>query len=202
MNSSKPKVGGVRAGAGRKPSNGYETQVKRIPTPLVPVVDGMIEQLKTGQIITKSDNIPLDAMLPSPVPVRFSVPLAEEKIPAGFPSPAEPYATDYLDFNEYLISNPAATITVRCGGYSMIDAGINKDDLLVIDRSIQPSHRDIVMADLGNEYTIKRLHMLSAGRIELHSENTSEEYPNFTFKEGEHVSIVGVVVYTIKNMRK
>ena len=45
MNSSKPKVGGVRAGAGRKPSNGYDTQVKRIPTPVVPVVDGMIEQL-------------------------------------------------------------------------------------------------------------------------------------------------------------
>ena len=202
MESDKSKAGGVRAGAGRKPTNGYETQVKRIPTPLIPVVDGMIEQLKTGQIITKSDSIPLDAMLPPPLPVRFSVPLAEETIPAGFPSPAGPYATDYLDFNEYLISNPAATITVRCGGYSMLDAGISKDDLLVIDRSIQPSHRDIVMADLGNEYTIKRLHIRCRGRIELHSENTTEDYPNFTFKEGEHVSIVGVVVYTIKSMRK
>ena len=84
----------------------------------------------------------------------------------------------------------------------MRDAGIDKDDLLIIDRSVTPVHRDIVMADLGNEYTIKRLCIKSNGQIELHSENTSEEYPNFTFKEGEHVSIVGVVVYTIKNMRK
>ena len=123
-------------------------------------------------------------------------------ITPGFPSPAEPYATGYLDFNEYLITNPAATISVYCGGESMRDAGIDKDDLLIIDRSVTPVHRDIVMADLGNEYTIKRLCIKSNGQIELHSENSLAAYPNFVFKEDDQLVIIGVVMHIIKTPRR
>lgn len=83
----------------------------------------------------------------------------------------------------------------------MHDAGISRDDLLIIDRSIIPKHRDIVMADLGNEFTIKRLHQLDNGCIELHSENNSQAYPNFIFTEGDTLAIVGVVTYVIKHIR-
>ncbi|MCO6516288.1 MAG: S24 family peptidase, partial [Snodgrassella sp.] len=64
-----------------------------------------------------------------------------------------------------------------------------------------PRHRDIVMADLGNEFTIKRLHKLSNNHIELHSENSSQSYPNFSFREGDTLTIVGVVTYIIKHTR-
>ena len=43
------------------------------------------------------------------------------------------------------------------------------------------------MADLGNEFTIKRLHKFPDGRIELHSENSSGDYPNFSPKEGRYL---------------
>lgn len=83
----------------------------------------------------------------------------------------------------------------------MHDAGISRDDLLIIDRSLTPKHRDIVMADLGNEFTIKRLHKLDNGNVELHSENSSQSYPNFNFSEGDTLAIVGVVTYVIKHVR-
>ena len=82
----------------------------------------------------------------------------------------------------------------------MLDAGINKDDILVIDRSVPFKHGDIVMADLGNEFTIKRLVKTKAG-FELHSENASGEYPNFIPKEGDNWSIVGVVTFVLKDVR-
>ena len=152
--------------------------------------------------IVNSENMPLDALLLSNTLTKLRIPLADTKIPAGFPSPAEPYATGYVDFNEYLIHNPAATISVYCGGESMQEAGIDKNDLLIIDRSITPSHRDIVMADLGNEFTIKRFCIKPDGNVELHSENSQGDFPNFVFKDGDQLAIVGVVMHIIKTPKK
>ncbi len=84
----------------------------------------------------------------------------------------------------------------------MADAGIAKDDLLIIDRSVTPVHRDIVMADLGNEYTIKRLCIKPNGNIELHSENSQVAYPSFQFKGDDQLMIVGVVMHIIKTPRR
>ena len=84
----------------------------------------------------------------------------------------------------------------------MRDAGIDKDDLLIIDRSVTPVHRDIVMADLGNEYTIKRLCIKPNDQIELHSENSLAAYPNFVFKEDDQLVIIGVVMHIIKTPRR
>ena len=137
-----------------------------------------------------------------PVQLRLKIPVAIEHIPAGFPSPAESYASEYLDFNEYLVSNPAATFTVRCGGDSMIDAGISKNDLLIIDRSIAPKHNDIVMANLHGSYTIKRLHIYPNKAVELRSENSSGQYPHFQCNDDIDIKIIGVVMFTIKPMRR
>ncbi len=156
----------------------------------------------THPSIQISTQIPLEAMLVSEHLSKLSIPLASDKIPAGFPSPAEPYATGSLDFNEYLIANPVATISVYCGGESMLDAGIAKDDLLIIDRSVTPKHRDIVMADLGSEYTIKRLHIKASGTVELRSENAATVYPNFKFRDGDALVIVGVVMHIIKTPKR
>lgn len=167
MEEALKKRGGRRDGAGRKSKTGEATAVKRIPVSLIPTVDAMIA----------STPLPLGSFMPINR-TSAKVPLAVEKIPAGFPSPAEPYVADYLDFNEYLITNPSATFAARSGGYSMLDAGIGKDDILIIDRSKTPKHGDIVMADLGNEFTIKRLYKVPGRKPELHSENASGEYPD------------------------
>ena len=176
--------------------------IKHTPLKLTPDTQHIIDsQLLENSPLRSAQHLPTDCWKIADNLSQLSIPLAIETIPAGFPSPAEPYISDYLDFNQYLIKNQAATIAVRCGGDSMHDAGISRNDLLIIDRSIAPKHRDIVMADLGNEFTIKRLLQLDNGDIELHSENNSQPYPNFSFKEGDTLAIVGVVTYVIKHIR-
>lgn len=98
MSEIPKKRGGRRDGAGRKSKTGEATTVKRIPVSLIPTVDAMIA----------SSALPPDSLIPISR-TNLKVPVALEKVPAGFPSPAEPYVADYLDFNEYLIANPSAT---------------------------------------------------------------------------------------------
>ena len=191
MDELPKKRGGRREGAGRKRKCGEATVVKRIPISLVSTVDALVASSKLPQ----GRLIPINR-------TTLKVPYALEKIPAGFPSPAEPYIADYLDFNEYLISNPSATFAARSGGYSMLDAGISKDDIMIIDRSKTPKHGDIVMADIGNEFTIKRLYKVFGQKPELHSENSSGEYPDFVPTNEDTWSIVGVVTFVIKDVRQ
>ena len=200
MTTSKPSYGGRRPGAGRKSKSG-KTVVKRIPESLVPAVDALIEH---AVILTQTPagSLPPGALLFPESFSSLSIPIAGEKIPAGFPSPAEQYVEDFIDFNSFLIINPAATFAVRSGGQSMLDAGIDVDDLLIIDRSVTPRHRDIVMADLGNEFTIKRLHKIDGKPIELRSENAAGGFPDFIPADGDTWSIVGVVLHIIKSTRK
>lgn len=191
MSEIPKKRGGRRDGAGRKSKSGEATAVKRIPVSLIPTVDAMIA----------STALPLSSLIPVNRK-KLKIPFALEKIPAGFPSPAEPYVADYLDFNEYLITNPSATFAARSGGYSMLDAGIGKDDIMIIDRSKTPKHGDIVMADVGNEFTIKRLYKVPGRKPELHSENSSGEFPDFVPTDEDTWSVVGVVTFVIKDVRQ
>lgn len=62
----------------------------------------------------------------------------ESRVQAGFPSPAQGEYADSIDLNRALITNPAATFCARVIGNSMVDAGINEGDLLIIDRSLTP----------------------------------------------------------------
>ena len=62
----------------------------------------------------------------------------EGRVQAGFPSPAQGEYADTIDLNHALITNPAATFCARVIGNSMIDAGINEGDLLIISRYREP----------------------------------------------------------------
>lgn len=198
--SSHNTHGGARPGAGRKPKAAQATVVKRVPVSLVPKLEEMITVMAAAVHIKASHTVPDGAFIPAENRTKLQIPLASSSVPAGFASPAEPYLHDYLDFNEYLILHPAATIALRCGGDSMLDAGIHKGDLLIIDRSLSARHGHIVLADLGGKFTIKRLYNKN-GVVELHSENSSGgNYPNYTFKEGEELLIVGVVIHVIKDV--
>ena len=69
---------------------------------------------------------------------RLSLPLAGERVAAGFPSPADDYVEVGIDLNEQLIRHPISTFFLRVSGDSMIGAGIHDGDLLVVDRSLEP----------------------------------------------------------------
>lgn len=88
---------------------------------------------------------------------NIKIPLYVSKIKAGFPSPADDYIDKKLDLNEYLIKHPSATFFVRVEGESMIDAGIQSGDILVVDRAEKIANNKIVIAALNGELTVKRI---------------------------------------------
>ena len=61
--------------------------------------------------------------------------LAEEGISAGFPSPADDFKETRISLDRELVKNKEATFYARVSGDSMIGAGLDDGDLLVIDRS-------------------------------------------------------------------
>ncbi|WP_288418926.1 translesion error-prone DNA polymerase V autoproteolytic subunit [uncultured Acinetobacter sp.] len=129
----------------------------------------------------------------------LSIPYAIEKISAGFPSPAQDYIDKRLDMNEHLIKNECATFIVKVGSLSMLNAGIDIDDELIVDRSLDAKHQDIVVALIDNDFTVKRLMIDDSGRW-LKAENP--DYKNIYFTEGQELIIWGVVTFILKNARR
>lgn len=123
------------------------------------------------------------------------LPLYGNKVPAGFPSPADDYIEQVIDLNELAIANPAATFFVRAKGTSMIQAGIQDNAILVVDRSIEPTSGRIVIAAVNGEFTVKRLKKTSGGEIMLMPENPA--YEPIYVKEGSEVSVWGVVTFVL-----
>lgn len=115
---------------------------------------------------------------------------------AGFPSPAADHARKQIDLNEHLIRNKEATFIFRVKGDSMVGIGIYEGDELLVDRSIEPKHGNIVLAVLNNEFTVKRLYR-RGGVVKLLAENLI--YPPIVVKDGEELTIWGVVT---RNLHK
>ncbi|WP_436916883.1 LexA family protein [Acinetobacter schindleri] len=180
--------GGFRAGAGRKKSE--ETKVIRVPESKILDIKEYLKSLKKENEIT-------DIRQFDPV-TKIEIPLATERVQAGFPSPAQDYIDKKLDLNEFLINNANATFIVRANSLSMLNAGIDINDALIVDRSIEAKHRDIVIACIDNELTVKRL-IVDVKGCWLKAEN--DEYPDIHPAEGQQFEIWGVVTNVIKKFR-
>lgn len=124
-------------------------------------------------------------------------PLFVGTVSAGFPSPAEDYVEGQLDLNKHLIKRPAATYFVRVTGDSMIEAGIHSGDLLVVDRSVEPQDKNVVIANINGELTVKRIR-LQNGRVTLRAEN--ENYPPRQINRPIDFEIWGVVKHVIHSL--
>ena len=124
-------------------------------------------------------------------------PLFLTGIPAGFPSPADDYIEKHLDLNEHLVKHPAATFFVRVTGDSMADAGIRNGDILIVDRSLNPSSGRVVIAVLDGELTVKRL-VKRNGVVRLASE--SDGHPDIEIPEGADLQVWGVVTCAIHQL--
>lgn len=168
--------GGQRLGAGRPQGSGKfgePTQAIRVPASQVATIFEWIHNK------------------------FYQLPLYECAVAAGFPSPADGEMERKLDLNELLIKHPAATFFVRVAGSSMINAGIYHNDILVVDRSLEPAHGRIVIAAVNGELTVKRL-FRSGKKIELVAEN--EGYPPIVINEETDLHIWGVVTNVIHNV--
>ncbi|MBP1512020.1 translesion error-prone DNA polymerase V autoproteolytic subunit [Acinetobacter baumannii] len=142
-----------------------------------------------------SEALSIKQVVPS---THLLIPYALEKINAGFPSPAQDYIDKALDMNEHLIKNATSTFIVKVASLSMLNAGIDIDDELIVDRSLDAKHGDIVIALIDNEFTVKRLMIDEKGQW-LKAENP--DYKNIYLADGQELIIWGVVTHIIKMTR-
>ena len=130
----------------------------------------------------------------------YSIPYVISKVSAGFPSPADDYLEKILSIDKLLIKNQASTFLIRVGGDSMINIGIYEGDILIIDRSIDAKSKDIVIASIFDELTVKRLIFDTQGNPQLKAENPL--YSNIEIKNKEDLIIWGVVTSAIHQFIK
>ena len=123
--------------------------------------------------------------------------LAEEGISAGFPSPADDFKETRISLDRELIKNKEATFYARVSGDSMIEAGLNDGDLLVIDKSLNPENGKIAICLIDGDFTVKRIKK-EKNKLFLVPENN--KYKKIEVKEENELIIWGIVEYVIKKV--
>ncbi len=194
--------GGARENAGRKAQFNEPTKVIRVPESQVNFIKNwLLNNVKTNNLTDLNSKLNVQQVHPNNDKI-YHIPLATERIAAGFPSPAQDDIEQALDLNEYLIRNENATFIVKANSLSMLDAGIDINDPLIVDRSIPAKSGDIVIALIDNDFTVKRLMIDSQfqpPKVWLKAENP--DYQNIYIEEGQELVIWGVVTYNLKRMR-
>ena len=123
--------------------------------------------------------------------------LVDVGISAGFPSPADDFKETRISLDDELIQNKEATFFAKVKGQSMIDAGLDDNDLLVIDRSLEPTNNKIAVCFLDGEFTVKRLRV-EKSTVWLQPENPN--YPIINITEENDFVIWGIVTNVIKKV--
>ncbi len=123
--------------------------------------------------------------------------LAEDGISAGFPSPADDFKEIRISLDRELIKNREATFYARVSGDSMIGAGLEDGDLLVIDRSLNPENRKIAVCLIDGDFTVKRIKKIKKN-FYLIAEN--KKYKPIKIEEDNQLIIWGIVTYVIKQI--
>lgn len=123
--------------------------------------------------------------------------LVNTGISAGFPSPADDFKEERISLDDELIKNKEATFFARVSGQSMINAGLDDNDLLVIDRSLEPQHNKIAVCFIDGEFTVKRL-KVDNKRVWLQPENPN--YKPIEITEDNDFIIWGIVTNVIKKV--
>ena len=186
-----PNHGGARKGAGRKKNSGSfkeETKVIRVP---ISLVDSLIPTIEVYKSQVKSK---VEVFLTKDNPTELSIPIFTSRVQAGFPSPADDHLEDVLDLNTHLIHHKEATFFVKAQGDSMLGAGIQQGDILIVDKSLSAKSGKIVIAVVDGEFTVKRLHKYK-GNITLKAENP--DFEDIKIGGTDELIIWGVVTSVI-----
>ena len=183
--------GGRRKNAGRKTQYQEKTVVMRVPESKVLEIKAWLQPKP------EDDRIKNIELQPIQIRTQLDIPYPLESVSA------QDYTEDFIDLNEYLIHNPLSTFVLRVNSLSMKNAGIDIDDQILIDRSLNAEHGDIVLALINNEFTVKRLmkekQNNSQPKIWLKAENP--EYPDIYLGSEDELIIWGVVTCILKKLR-
>ncbi|MCL2622667.1 MAG: translesion error-prone DNA polymerase V autoproteolytic subunit [Planctomycetaceae bacterium] len=165
--------GGRRKGAGRPKGTGKFGE----PTKAIRLPISMIDRIM--QFIAQKGLV---------------MPIYTTQMQAVFPTPAEDVPPETFDLIEHLVPNPAATFLVRVQGESMSGASINPGDILLVDKSVDAIHGNIVLTVVDGEFTVRRL-LRRGDKIELAAENPN--YPPIAVNDESELNIWGVVKQVI-----
>lgn len=149
---------------------------------------GMINLDKTA----RSQETPEKA---APSEVLVSVPVFSHRVAAGKPVDSTSSVEESLDLPGHMIRHPEETYAVYATGDSMIGAGIEEGDLLIVDKGIEPKNKSIVIASINGEQTVKRL-LVEKGEVSLAPEN--HKYPEIKITREMDFRTLGVVVWVIR----
>jgi DNA polymerase V len=130
--------------------------------------------------------------------IEQEIPLFTATISAGSPSSADNSIDQKVDLNELLIKNSTATFFVRVEGNSMVDAGIHPDDILIVDKSLEPQPNNVVIAVINGEFLVKRL-ITENGIPFLVPENPS--FDRIELRDDMQADIWGVVTFVIHKVK-
>lgn len=139
----------------------------------------------TLEFYTPEDSNPLEIVL------------TQTGISAGFPSPADDFKEFKISLDKTLVKNKEATFYAKVSGQSMIGAGIDDGDLLVVDKSLEPQHNSIAVCFIDGEFTVKRLKM-SGEDVYLQPENPA--YDPIKITENNDFLVWGIVTHVIKKL--
>ncbi|MBI2645370.1 repressor LexA [Candidatus Uhrbacteria bacterium] len=117
-------------------------------------------------------------------------------IEAGFPAPAEEQLVDTITLDEYLVQNHRDTFMLKVSGDSMIDAGIQPGDLVLLERGRAARNGDIVVAEIDHQWTMKYYEKRN-GKVRLVPAN--KRYKAIIPKE--RLLISGVVIAVVRKYR-
>ena len=166
-----------------------------------------IERTFYNNSITAFEKMRMSLFLSAPVPATLEpscclIPIMGGSVSAGFPSPADDWIEDRVDLNQRFVPHPEATFFFRVCGDSMVspmaERSIPDKATLIVDRSREAKHDDIVVAILNDEFTVKRLYR-RGNRVALIAENPA--YPPIVLNEEQELSIWGVVTAWIMEPR-
>lgn len=190
--------GGKRPNSGPKQSMspyGEKTSVIRVPSSIKADVLVYLDAFKKERA---SKSLPaLDVLKAMPNPSPLSLPLYSGNISAGqsrFPSPAQDYEQEFLDYNKEYITNIATTFYFNVQGNSMEGAKIPDGCRVAVDTSITPKSSSIVVAAVDGVWMVKRLYK-RGNVVKLLSEHP--DHPPITLSEGQELMIFGVVILVL-----
>lgn len=127
----------------------------------------------------------------------LDVVLTQTGISAGFPSPADDFRDQKISLDKTLVKNKEATFYAKVSGQSMVGAGLDDGDLLVVDKSLEPQHNKIAVCFIDGEFTVKRLQVTKNGVCLLPA---NPAYAPIQITEDNNFQIWGIVTHVIKKL--
>lgn len=126
------------------------------------------------------------------------VKVAEPRVAAGFPSPADDFIEMEINLQDYIVKNKEATFCVKVEGTSMTKAGINSGDIMIVDRALHPKHNDIVLAVIDGEFTVKRI-AVNENSLYLIPEN--DNFSPIKITTAMNFQVWGIITHIIHKAR-